>query len=181
MKTARIILSITCAITSICCKILVNDDSKEFKNYLKEIPFIKLPLEINCDSDLKPTKAIFENGLIDKFGISNSLIYGKIKTPNNYSAIIYLIPASKFVPVIKTTDENGNPIDTLYLLGNCGINEECSYASSFVSITPDLAINTIDSIRTCVLDTLDHPKPGSEKLKVENRNYIINKNGVVQE
>lgn len=155
----------------------IQDSNLTFQEYFNSLPTINFPFKISCDNNIYPFKGSISNGLIRKYGIKETLIYGKFKTSGSYAFVIYLGIADEFVPIIKISDNYGNSLDSLTLLQNCGGNEDCYYGSSWAEITSAIEITIKDTIKTCNLDTLDKVIPGSEKIETQTRRFVVDNNG----
>ena len=154
------------------------DNNLDFQKYIETLPTVKLPIKIDCDNNLTPIKNPMPDSLIMKYGISNqSYVFGKCILAEKFVAVIYIVIADEYVPIMKTSDRSGNTIDVLTLLKNCGGNDICYEANSWAEITADLKILIKDTIKTCALDTLDSIIPGSEKIESEIRELLINEEG----
>lgn len=163
------------------CQFKLSENELAFKKFCEQIPTIKFPLIIDCNSNLSPVPTIADS-VIKKYGGSEYIpfVYGKITTNKKYTAIIYLVVADIYVPIIKIHDKYGNPIDKFTLLQNC-YGDICYEANSWAEITTDLKITIKDTIKTCALDTLDNIKPGSEKIQSTLREFIIDNEGKFEE
>lgn len=152
----------------------------EYSDYIKKIPLIDLPLEINCDSDFSLSKLIVSDSLIKKYGIEGAYIYGKLNIKKKFEAVIYLVVAEVYIPILRITNASGNLIDELILLQSC-YGTDWEYSRSWVKITPKLEIIMKDTIKRWQLDTLNEINiiEGSEKVEVKTRTFFIDKVGKI--
>lgn len=158
-----------------------NEKQTEFERYSNQIKMIKLPLETNCDEYLTSFKNDIPDSLIKFYGFELSKIYGKLAENENYTAIIYLYPADDVLPIIKTTDKNGNKIAVLSLNESyCG-SDENFWGVSWAKIYEDLSIQLGDSSITFERDENGVIKEETKKIEVRNRHFFIDDNGQIIE
>ena len=151
-----------------------------FPDYVKTINQIDLPLKTTCEKELEPPLLPYADSLISKFGPENSRIYGKLADKKRFTAIIYLYPADIVLPIIQTTDKQGNKISTLNLFENCN-EDELFKSTSWTSINKDLSIVINDSITTYKRDKEGEIINSSKRTKISHKNFYIDDEGQIIE
>jgi hypothetical protein len=159
----------------------IKESKTEFERYSKNIRIIDLPLHLKCDQELRDGSPKIDTSLISKYGISGSSIYRKFAETEYYTAIVYLQPADIVLPVIQTTDKQGNKISALPLYERwCG-EDEHSQGISWAGIEKDMTIVLSDSVIHFKRDKNGEIIPKSKKTKVRQRIYHIEPNGMIKE
>jgi len=152
-----------------------------FDDYLTAIPEAKLPLDLKCEIELNGSTLNFDRTTIDKFGQENSRINGKIAETENYTAIIYLYPADIVLPIIQTTDRQGNKISELKIYERwCG-EDEFSWGTSWANISKDLTITLNDSAIIYKRNDKGEIIEASKTTEVRHRKYQIDNKGRINE
>jgi len=181
MKQLAVILSLSILIIGCNSNKNTNEKQTEFEKYANEIEKIKLPLETNCNEWLSSSQKGISDSLIKSFGIEFSNVYGKLSENENYTAIVYLYPADDVLPIIKTTDKNGNKIAVLSLYENyCG-EDENFWGVSWARINEDLSIQLGDSLVTFERNENGEIIEETKKTEVRNRYFYIDNNGQIIE
>jgi len=151
-----------------------------FSDYLKAIPHIKLPLDLKCEIPPKASTLKFDSETIQKYGTGTS-INGKIAMNDNFTAIIYLTPADIILPIIQTTDRNGNKISELHLYEKwCG-EDMFSWGTSWAKISDDLIITLSDSAINYKRNDKGEIIEKSKKTEVRHRKFQIDEKGKINE
>ena len=163
---------------------LADTDNKEeilFDDYLTAIPETKLPLGLKCEIDLNGSTLEFDRNTIDKYGQENSRINGKIAVTEKFAAIIYLYPADIILPIIQTTDRQGNKISELKIYERwCG-EDEFSWGNSWATISKDLTITLSDSAIIYKRNNEGQIIEESKTTEVRHRKFQIDNNGRINE
>lgn len=114
-------------------------------------------------------------------GPEDSKIFGKLADKEKYTAIIYLYPADNILPIIQTTDKQGNKISNLSLFENyCGEDEDFS-GTTWTVINKDLTIERIDSITTFRRNKDGIIIDKTRKTEVQHSLFCINDDGQILE
>lgn len=159
----------------------INNKELSFEEYLSIIPTIEIPIILNCEYELRGSDLNFDQKEIDKFGLENSNIYGKIAVTKDFAAIIYLYPADIVLPIIQTTDRNGNKISELQLYDKwCG-EDEFSWGTSWADISKDLIITLSDSAIVYKRNDVGEIIEASKTTEVRHRKYKIDNNGRIND
>jgi len=159
----------------------VKNEQRIFDDYLKAIPAIELPLNLKCDVEPVGSTLGFNDATIEKYGQKYSEIFGKIAVRENFAAIIYLYPADIVLPIIQTTDRQGNKIAEFKVYEEyCGA-DEFFWSTSWVTIMEDLTIVLKDSTimyeRNCEGEIIEETK----KKEVRQRKFQIDNKGKINE
>lgn len=160
----------------------LNETTKEvaFDDYLTAIPEIKLPLDLNCEVELDGSTLSYSRETIDRYGQENSRINGKIAVKDNFTVIIYLYPADIVLPIIQTTDRQGNKISELKIYEKwCG-EDEFSWGTSWANISKDLTITLSDSAVIYKRNDNGEIIEESKTKVVRHRKYQIDHTGEIR-
>lgn len=152
-----------------------------FSEYSEKIPLITLPLSSSCDTVLKGSSFGLSNTEISKYGTETSEVYGKIAVKEKYTAIIYLYPADVVLPIILTTDKNGNQISKLDLYENYCNESETSFETSTFIIDKDLSIQLTDTLTTFDRDDKDEIIDSTKNTTIAKKQFFINEDGKIIE
>jgi hypothetical protein len=120
---------------------------------------------------------------IDKYGIGNGweLLnhpFAKLSVGEKYKAIIFVSTDETGSPTVVTIDKGGNPIDTLFLLGDSGGNDPWIWTTEMATINKDLTIELLDSVSIFDVDTTTYERiANSKKIKVTKDIYKIRTTG----
>lgn len=122
---------------------------------------------------------------LDKYGIKEGweLLkhpYAKLVDCKNYKAIIFISTDETGSPTIITIDRKGNPIDTLFLLGDWGGNDPGVGTNEIATINKDLTIHLLDSASIYDLDLDGDRIESSRKLTVTDELYKILDSGIIE-
>ena len=152
-----------------------------FEVYAGNIAPVALPLIIPCEKEWPVTDVAISEKLIARFGTEGAKIYGKLADTETFTAIIYLVPADIMLPVIQTTDKEGNKISDLPLFEKwCG-EDEFSTGTSKAEITEDLTIILSDSVVLYSRNDAGEIIEESKKTEVRRRTFTINESGRINE
>ena len=160
---------------------VVTFEQRVFDDYLKAIPTVELPLNLKCDVEPIDPVLGFDSMTIEKYGQKYSSVFGKIAVRENFTAIIYLYPADIVLPIIQTTDRQGNKISEfkVYEL-YCGADEFfCS--TSWATIMEDLTIVLRDSTAMYERNLKGEIIEDTKKIEVRNRKFQIDNKGQINE
>lgn len=150
-----------------------------FMEFSKKLPEIDVPLSSSCDIELEGSSFGFTNEEIERFGIANTTILGKLADTEKYTAIIYLYAGDVVFPIIQTTDKNGNKISELKLNdGYCGEDESSMEFLSF-KIEKDLTIQLTGSVTTFERDENGEILEATKKTIVNHSHFFINEDGKI--
>ena len=106
--------------------------------------------------------------------------YARLTENSNYKAIIFVSTDETGSPTLVTIDKGGQPIDTLFLLGDWGGNDPTIGTSEIVTITRDYTIHLIDSTSTFHLGPDGERIESTGRLAVTNERYQIVENGRIE-
>ena len=106
--------------------------------------------------------------------------YARLVENSNYKGIIFVSTDETGSPTLITIDKSGQPIDTLFLLGDWGGNDPSIGTSEIVTINKDYSIHLIDSTSTFDVGPDGDRIVSSGKLKVTNEIYRISDNGKIE-
>ena len=163
-------------------KITEREVNKEvtFENYLSKIPKSNLPLDLKCEVELDGSTLNLDRETISKYGQENSRINGKIAVTDNFAAVIYLYPADISLPIIQTTDRQGNKISELKVYEKwCG-EDEFSWGTSWANISKDLKITLSDSAIIYKRNDEGEIIEESKRTEVRHRKFKIDNNGQIK-
>jgi hypothetical protein len=120
---------------------------------------------------------------IEKYGIVNGgeLLdhpFAKLSDGDKYMAVIFVSTDETGSPTIVTIDKFGNPIDTLFLLGDSGGNDPWIWTTETATINKDMTIELLDSVSTFEVDTATFERvENSRKIRVTKDIYRIRFSG----
>jgi hypothetical protein len=98
----------------------------------------------------------------------------------NYKAIIFISTDETGSPTLITIDRIGNPIDTLFLLGDWASNDPSNGTTEIATINKDLTIHLLDSASTYDLGPDGDRIESTRKLTVTDELYRILNSGVIE-
>jgi hypothetical protein len=158
-----------------------SDSEITFNDYLNAIPTVQLPIKMRCEAPLTGSKLGFKDHIIEKYGQANSGIHGVLAQTDNFIAILYLYPADVSLPIIQTTDRQGNKISELNLYERyCG-EDEFYLGYSWAEISKNLTITLSDSSlvfeRDEAVEIIEHSKRIEQ---VRHRKYFIDERGEIK-
>jgi len=160
---------------------VVTIEQRVFDDYLKAIPDIELPLSLKCDIYPIGSTFGFDAATIEKYGPKHSEIFGKIAVRENFAAIIYLYPADVVLPIVQTTDRQGNKISEIKVYElYCGA-DEFFQSTSWVTIMKDLSITLEDSTDVYERNLEGEIIEETRKTEVRNREFQIDNAGQINE
>lgn len=160
---------------------LTTENGLTFDEYLSEIPETKLPLNFTCEDPLDGSTLNFDQETIATFGCENSRINGKIAVTDEFTAIIYLYPADIVLPIIQTTDLNGNKISELKVFeSGCG-EDEFYWGTAWAKISENLTITVRDSSIIYKRNNEGAIIEESKKTEVNQRRFQIDNKGLISE
>ncbi len=162
-------------------KIYKSSHTISFLDFSEKIKQINLPLSAKCEMDLKGSNFDFGNKTINKYGPVNSLIYGKLAEKEKYTVILYINPADVALPILQTNNKKGEKISSLNLYEISCWEEENVKETSWFRINKNLNIELGDSSTTFDRNDTGEIIELSKKIKVRNRTFSINSDGVIYE
>ena len=156
-------------------------EQKVFDEYLKAIPVVKFPLHFKCEIEPNVPNSDIDRSTIAKYTREHSDIYGKFAITENYAAIIYLYPADVVLPIIQTSDREGNKISELTVYEQyCGA-DEFFWSTSWATITKDLTITLSDSTVSYDRNHKGEIIEETRKTEVRHRKFQIDNKGQIKE
>jgi hypothetical protein len=157
----------------------IQDEKQVFKNYLTQIPTLKLPLKFQCiNFDYSTVNKINELE-VSKFGPENSRVLGKLKLKNNLYGVIYIFPADAPLPILQINNEYGKKISKLNFYENyCG-EDENYFGSSSAIINKDLSIELKDSAVFFKRDSKGQILEKTKKIENRKRRFEISNSGKI--
>lgn len=152
------------------------EDIKTFKSDYDTLQNLELPLTLNQKTWSELAKKHY-----DKFGIKGgydllTMPFGKLTDSDLYKGIIFIYDD----PILITIDENLNPIDTLFLLGDNYSNDPSITTIEQAKINSDLTIQLLDSVFTYDLGKDEDRIESTKKLAITVENYRIEKTGQIK-
>ena len=122
---------------------------------------------------------------LDKYGIKEGWEvmkhpYAKLVDSMNYEAIIFISTDETGSPTLITIDRLGNPIDTLFLLGDWASNDPSNGTTEIATINKDLTIHLLDSASTYDLGPDGDRIESTRKLTVTDELYRILNSGIIE-
>jgi len=122
---------------------------------------------------------------LDKYAINDGweLLkhpFARLTENSNYKGIIFVSTDETGSPTLITIDKSGQPIDTLFLLGDWGGNDPSIGTREITTINKDYTIQLIDSISTFDVGPDGDRIVSSEKLNVTNETYRIRDDGKIE-
>lgn len=106
--------------------------------------------------------------------------YARLTENSNYKGIIFVSTDETGSPTLITIDKDGQPIDTLFLLGDWGGNDPSIGTSEIVTINKDYIFHLIDSTSTFDVGPDGDRIESTSKLTVTNEKYRILDNGKIE-
>jgi hypothetical protein len=106
--------------------------------------------------------------------------YAKLVDSENYKAIIFVSTDETGSPTLITIDRKGNPIDTLFLLGDRASNDPRNETIELATIDKDLTIHLLDSVSTYDLGPNEDRLENTRKLTIADEMYRIHNSGVIE-
>jgi len=156
-------------------------EQMSFVDYLKAIPEIKFPLQFKCEVEPNVSNSNIDRTVIEKYAGEHLSIYGKITVNENYVAVIYLYPADVILPIIQTSDMQGNKISELIVYDRyCGA-DEFSHTISWAVITEDLTIILSDSTVMYDRNYKGEIIEETKTTQVRHRKFQIDNKGQISE
>lgn len=155
-------------------------ETATFKSVYDTLDFLTVPITLTPEKWVE----LYRNHL-SKYGANEGWElfkhpYARLTENSNYKGIIFVSTDETGSPTLITIDKRGQPIDTLFLLGDWGGNDPSIGTSEIVTINKDYTIHLIDS--TSIFDV----KPDGQriestgKLTVANERYRIFDNGKIE-
>jgi hypothetical protein len=122
---------------------------------------------------------------LEKYGIKEGWElmkhpYAKLVDSANYKGIVFVSTDETGSPTLITIDRKGDPIDTLFLLGDWTSNDPSSWTSELTTIDKDLIIHMLDSVSTYDLGPDGGRLENTRKLTVTAKSYRIRNSGVIE-
>lgn len=122
---------------------------------------------------------------LEKYGIKEGWElmkhpYAKLVDSANYKGIIFVSTDETGSPTLITIDRKGNPIDTLFLLGDWASNDRSNGTIELTTIDKDLTIHMLDSVSTYDLGPNGDRLEETRKLTITDESYRILNTGVIE-
>jgi len=122
---------------------------------------------------------------LEKYGIKEGWElmkhpYAKLVDSVKYKAIIFVSTDETGSPTLITIDRMGNPIDTLFLLGDGASNDPANRTIELATINTDLTIHFLDSVSTYDLGADGDRIESTRKLEIKDELYKILSSGVIE-
>jgi len=150
-----------------------------FGEYMAAIPEVNLPYTSHCDGQYINRPDIDEN-LISKYASEGESPYRKIPNELDLSITINIVAHDIMLPILKIYDNEGNLKTSQPLFFNfCG-EEPGFYSKAQFTISPDLSIMHIDSLKTFKTDPEHKEIEGTAKFEIEKTTFTILKNGTIK-
>jgi|688.fasta_scaffold983675_1 hypothetical protein len=180
-------LVITCTLTMCSDKPKTTEQTENevtevegFKSVYDTLDQMEIPITFRPDewSDLYMKH-------LDKYGVKEGWElmkhpYAKLVDSKNYKAIIFISTDETGSPTLITIDRIGNPIDTLFLLGDWASNDPSNGTTEIATINKDLTIHLLDSASTYDLGPDGDRIESTRKLTVTDELYRILNSGVIE-
>ena len=106
--------------------------------------------------------------------------YAKLVDSDNYKGIIFVSTDETGSPTLITIDRSGNPIDTLFLLGDWASNDPSNGTIELTTIDKDLTIHMLDSVSTYDVGPDGDRLEDTRKLTITDELYRILNSGVIE-
>jgi hypothetical protein len=158
----------------------VEDNLSTFSSVYDTLDFLDIPIKLTPQS----WSELYKTHL-DKYGSTEGWElmkhpYAKLTENSNYKGIIFVSTDETGSPTLITIGKNGQPIDTLFLLGDWGGNDPSIGTSEIAIIDRDYNMNLIDSISTFDVGSEGDRIESSRRLTVTNETFRILNNGMIE-
>ena len=185
----RLIFGLTILLTTSCSEKSKTDSADNFEqekemttfsSVYDTLDFLTIPITLSPD---KWSEMYREH--LNKYGINEGweLLkhpYARLTENSNYKGIIFVSTDETGSPTLITIDKVGQPIDTLFILGDWGGNDPSIGTSEIAIINNDYTIHLIDSTSTFDVGPDGGRIENSGKLTVTNERYRILDNGKIE-
>lgn len=135
---------------------------------------IELPLKLTTNNWRPYIKNFYKK--LGQYSIPSNYPVGIISQNEYFKSVLIIIDE---LPVLMTLDNNQNPIDTLFILDDYGMNPS-KEVSEFSVIDEGLRVILIDSMYTYDLDENEIQINGTQKFKRTEENYKISDKGIIE-
>ena len=185
--TQRLIFGLIILLTTNCSEKSKTDSTDNFEKQTKvftsvydTLDLLTVPITLTPDnwSDMYKKH-------LDKYGTKDGweLLkhpYARLTENSTYKGIIFISTDETGSPTLITIDKSGQPIDTLFILGDWGGNDPSIGTSEIATITKDYVIHLVDSTSTFDVGPDGDRIENSAKLTVTNGAYRILDNGKIE-
>lgn len=152
-----------------------------FATYSARIAMLELPIGGTCGEDQIGNAYDFLQDEVKNYTREENWIWGKLAETKRFTAIIYVCPADDILPIIQTTDKQGNKISELQFYTNyCG-EDEAYWGTARARVEADLTITLTDSSERFQRDVDNEIIPETVKTTVRHRYFIIREDGKIIE
>ncbi len=155
-------------------------DTAAFESVYDTLEFLTVPITLTPEKWIE----LYRNHL-SKYGANEGWElfknpYARLTENSNYKGIIFVSTDETGSPTLITIDKLGQPIDTLFLLGDWGGNDPSIGTREIVTINRDYTIHLIDSTSIFDLGPDGQRIESTGKLTVANERYRIFDNGKIE-
>lgn len=152
-----------------------------FAAYSARIAMLELPIYGTCGEDQIGKGYESLNDQVKKYTREENWIWGKLAETKRFTAIVYVCPADVILPIIQTTDKQGNKISELPFYTNyCG-EDEAYWGTASARVEADMTITLTDSSESFQRDVNDEIIPETVKTSVRRRHFFIREDGMIIE
>ena len=159
-------------------------DQKLKNGMFSSIKELKLPLEFNSNQEIHlKSYSIADDSILSKITQSETgfQLYGKTSINSGLVLLVGMIPSDNGSPLLITVDSNGKKIDSFLGYRTAGADMGW-YCSNSIILNPSGKIEFIDSTLTReIKDDGSNEIPGTEKLTIRKKFYLINNEGFFKE
>jgi len=171
----------------VCCNPKSNSDgdvhqleSKSTRSFYDTLKIMEVPLKIDWEEwDREIESHIQKHGPIGSSGLLGNPV-AKVLDAENYRAILFLSPDETASPAFVTIDREGNPIDTLFLLGDNNSNDPNWFTVESSEIQDNQIIALTDSVYHWDLDESGDRIPQTKKVSVERKKFKVLESGKIE-
>lgn len=158
----------------------VRTEVGKFKSVYDTLDQLKIPVTFRPD---EWSNLYMEH--LEKYGVKEGWEltkhpYAKVVDNERYKAIIFVSADETEAPTLITIDRLGNPIDTLFLLGDWASNDPGNGTTELATINEDLTIHLLDSVSAYDLGPDGDRIESTRKLTITDELYKILESGVIE-
>jgi hypothetical protein len=157
-----------------------SSDEISFLGIISEIPFLKLPYTINCDSCCIGIEDGLNNNIYNYIPESTRVI-GKLRQTDLYVTLLLGVQIENILPTVTTFDCEGRVLDSNYFLsGWCG-SDFNSYGNLNLEITDDFKIIERDTNYTFEMDYESGTIVDTISIETHISTFKIDLEGMIKE
>jgi len=155
-------------------------ESRSVSSPYDTLKVMEVPLKIDWEKWDQEIKSYTQkNGPIGSSGLFENPV-ARVLNRQKYEAVLFLTPDETASPAFVTIDRGGNPIDTLFLLGDNNSNDPNWLTVERSEIQDDQVIVLTDSVYHWDLDESGDRIPQTKKVSIERKKFRVLESGKIE-